>query len=197
MEFFFDANKPKKQKEPYGKLAVQQKMRLAMSFLNPLRPVINEGWSQYGNGKKSKAFGQALRKVIQEAIEGTYPDQMIVPEKVMISMGALPVPVIEDVVRSPGTLEVFFSNSAHPMAKDGDELVLVVISPELGIGAKNDRLWYRKDGRIEVELPVQFEEGSFHAYIYCHNKKKTSYSKSYYLGYLEAMVDQGEGNRLL
>src|SRR5690606_38226497 len=146
MEFFFDAHKPKKQKEPYGKLASQQRMRLAMAFLNPLRPVINEGWSQYGNGKKSKALGQALKKVIQEAVEGTYPDQMIVPEKVMISMGALPMPAIEDVARSSGTLEVYFSNQGHPMAKDGDEFVLIVISPELGIGAKNDRVWYRKDG---------------------------------------------------
>lgn len=188
MEFFFDANKPKKQKDSYGKLASQQKMRLAMAYLNPLRPVINEGWSQYGAGKNSKAFGQALKKVIQEAIEGAYPDQMIVPEKVMISMGPLPLPVMEDVVRSPGKLEVLFSSPVHPMAKDSDELLLIVISPELGIGAKNDQLWYRKDGHIEVELPVQFEEGSFHAYLYCHNKKKTSYSKSFYLGYFEALI---------
>lgn len=190
MEFFFDANIPKKEKEPYGKLASQQRMRLAMAFLNPLRPVINEGWSQYGNGKKSKAFGQALKKVIQEAVAGTYPDQMIVPERVMISMGALPPPAIADVVRSPGILEVFFTNEPHPMARDSDELVLIVISPELGIGAKSDQVWYRKDGRIEVELPPQFEEGSFHAYTYCHNRKKTSYSKSYYLGYFEALLDQ-------
>ncbi|WP_134091178.1 DUF6266 family protein [Olivibacter sp. XZL3] len=183
MEFFFDAHKPKKEKEPYGKLASQQKMRLAMAFLNPLRPVINEGWSQYSDGKKSKAFGQALKKAIQEGIEGAYPDQMLVPGNIMISMGTLPLPAIADVVRSPGTLEVLFTNDPHPMAKDSDELVLIVISPELGIGAKNDQVWYRKDGRIEVELPVQFEEGSFHAYLYCHNKKKSNYSKSYYLGF--------------
>jgi len=187
MEYFYDAHAPKKQKEPYGRLANQQKMRLAMAFLNPLRPVINEGWSQYGNGKKSKAFGQALKKTIQDAIEGTYPNQRVVPEKVMISMGALPLPTIADVVRSPGILEVFFTNDPHPMAKDSDELVLVVISPELGIGAKSDQLWYRKDGRIEVELPPQFEEGPFHAYMYSHNKKRSSYSKSYYLGYFSVI----------
>jgi hypothetical protein len=188
MEFFFDRSKPKKRKEPYGKLATQQRMRLAMAFLNPLRPIINEGWSTYGEGKKSKAFGQALRKVIQDAINGTYPNQMVIPEKVMISMGTLPLPPIADIVRSPTTLEVFCNNQPHPSAKDGDELVLVVISSEIGIGAKNDVICYRKDGHIEVELPVQFTKASFHAYLYCHNKKKTNFSKSYYLGYFEPMA---------
>jgi len=185
MEFFFDKNKPKKQKEPYGKLASQQRMRLAMAFLNPLRPVINESWSSYGEGKKSKSFGQALRKVIQDAVQGNYPNQMIIPEKVMISMGPLPLPSIADIVRSPGTLEILYDNQFHPMANDGDELVLVVINPEMGIGARNDVVCYRKDGRIEVELPPQFEKAIFHAYLYGHNKKKTSFSKSYYLGYFE------------
>lgn len=187
MEFFFDRSKPKKQKQPYGKLASQQKMRLAMAFLNPLRPIINESWGNYGDGKKSKAFGQAIKKVILYAIHGDYPTQMIIPEKVTISLGSLPVPAVTDVVRSPGTLEVFYNNELHPMAKDGDELVLVVFSPEIGVGAKNDIVCFRKDGHIKVELPVQFEEATFHAYLYCHNKKKTNFSKSHYLGYFEPL----------
>jgi len=187
MEFFFDRNKPKKQKDAYGKLASQQKLRLAMAFLNPLRPIVNESWGQYGEGKKSKTFGQALRKVIQDATEGDYPDQHVNPEKVMISMGTLPVPEVTDTVRSPGSLEVRYESLPHPLAKDLDQLVLVVYSPELGMGARNDQTSYRIDGRIEVELPPQFEQGAFHAYLFCHNARKTRFSKSRYLGYFEPM----------
>jgi len=188
MEFFFDKNKPKKQKESYGKLASQQKMRLAMAFLNPLRPIVNESWSKYGDGKKTKAFGQALRKVIQDAIEGNYPDQWVIPERVLISMGALPLSPVTDVARTGNTLTVYFDHQAHPMAKHGDEVVLVVISPEMGIGAKNDRICYRKDRYIAVELPPQFEQSVFHAYLFFHNEKKATYSKSQYLGYFEPEI---------
>ncbi|QNL52316.1 hypothetical protein H8S90_12525 [Olivibacter sp. SDN3] len=185
MEFFYDRNKKKSKKAPYGRLATQQKMRLAMAFLNPLRPIINDTWKNYGDGKKTKAFGQALRKVIQDAITGDYPDQHIVPEKVMISMGTLPLPPIDDVARSTEQLEVFYGNLTHPMAKDGDELALVLINPEMGFGARNDQTCYRKDGHIEVKIPPPFKQHGFYAYLYAHNKKGTQYSKSCYLGYFE------------
>ncbi|GAA4802149.1 hypothetical protein GCM10023231_33860 [Olivibacter ginsenosidimutans] len=188
MEFFFDKHTPKKQKEPYGKLASQQKMRLAMTFLHPLRPIINESWAKYGEGKKTKAFGQALRKVIQDAIEGNYPDQRIIPDRVLISMGTVPLSPITDVVRSEASLEVYFENQAHPMAKDGDEVTIIAYSPDLGIGAKNDQICSRKDGRIEVELPPQFEQGAFHAYLFFRDIKKNNFSKSYYLGYFEPLI---------
>lgn len=187
MEFFYDKSKRKEVKASYGKLASQQKMRLAMAFLNPLRPIINDAWKNYGNGKKSKAFGQALRKVIQDAISGDYPDQVIEPEKVMISMGTLPSPPIDDVAYSKERLEVFFSNRAHPLASDGDELVLVLINPEMGFGARNDQTFYRKDGHIEVELPPQFGQYGFYVYLYAHNRRRTHYSKSHYIGYFEPL----------
>src|SRR5690606_13290446 len=106
MEFFYDRSKPKTKEQSYGKLAVQQRMRLAMGFLNPLRPIIAESWMGAGKGSKSKAFGQALKDLLRSAVEGQYPDQRIAPERVSISMGMLPGIEIGDVVRQPQALEV-------------------------------------------------------------------------------------------
>ena len=182
MEFFYDRSKPKKKEQSYGKLAVQQRMRLAMAFLNPLRPIISESWMIAGKGSKSKAFGQALKDLLRSAVEGQYPNQRIAPERVSISMGMLPGIEIGDVVHQPQALEVYFTSEDNPMAKPGDEVVLVVYSPDAGIGARNTERHTRKDGYIEVELPPQFWEASFHAYLFVHSANKKQYSKSVYIG---------------
>jgi len=182
MEFFYDRSKPKRKEQSYGKLAVQQRMRLAMAFLNPLRPIIAESWMGTGKGSKSKAFGQALKDLLRSAVEGQYPDQRIVPERVAISMGILPGIDIGDVVREPQVLEVFFTSENNPMARPDDQVVVVVYSPEAGIGGRNTEPSTRKEGHIKVELPPQFWDGPFHVYLFVHTANKKQYSKSAYIG---------------
>ena len=186
MEFFYDKRKPKKKEQSYGRLAVQQRMRLAMAFLHPLRPVISESWMSQGKGNKSKAFGQALKALMQGAMDGHYPDQRIAAERVLISTGMLPTVDIEDVVSDGKTLEVYFSSESTPLANGTDEVVLVVYSPEAGIAGKNTEGYLRKGGYIKVTLPPQLRSQPFHAYLFMHNAKKKHFRKSVYLGSLGA-----------
>lgn len=185
MEFFYDRSKPKVKEKSYGKLAVQQRMRLAMAFLNPLRPIIAETWLGYGKGNKSKAFGQALKKLIQDAVEGQYPDQRIVPERVTLSMGMLPAVEINDVVRGEKALEVYFTSEENPLAKAADAVVLVVYSPEAGIGGRNTESYTRNDGCVRVDLPPQLRDTPFHVYLFVHAAGKKQYSKSVYIARME------------
>ena len=185
MDFFYDRTKPKIKEKSYGKLAVQQRMRLAMAFLNPLRPIIAETWLGYGKGSKSKAFGQALKKLIQDAVEGQYPDQRIVPERVTMSMGMLPAVEINDVVRGEKELEIYFSSEANPLAKSSDAVVLVVYSPEAGIGGRNTESYTRSDGYVKVDLPPQLKDTPFHVYLLVHSANKKQYSKSVYIATME------------
>ncbi|SEK64729.1 DUF6266 family protein [Parapedobacter koreensis] len=182
MDFFYDINKPKTNEKSYGKLAVQQRMRIAMVFLNPLRPVIAESWLNQGKGSKKKAFGQALKKLMEDALEGEYPEQRVVPERVSISMGILPAVQISDVIFHEQELEVYFSSAENPMARSNDEVVLVVYSPEAGIAGRNTHSCTRTGGHIVVELPPQLWAAPFHAYLFVHSANKKQYSKSSYLG---------------
>lgn len=184
MDFFYDRSKPKVKEKSYGKLAVQQRMRLAMAFLNPLRHIIAETWLGYGKGNKSKAFGQALKKLIQDAVEGQYPDQRIIPERVAMSIGMLPAVEIEDVVHGEKELEIYFSSQENPLAKTADAVVLVVYSPEAGIAGRNVVGCTRKEGYIRVDLPPQLQATPFHAYLFVHSANKKQYSKSVYIGYI-------------
>src|SRR5690606_39964648 len=59
MDVLYDKNTPKKTKQSYGKLAVQQRMRLAMAFLNPFRPVIAECMLRHGKVSNNIILGQA------------------------------------------------------------------------------------------------------------------------------------------
>lgn len=189
MDLLYDRNKPKSTEKSYGKLAVQQRMRLAMAFLNPLRPVIAEGWLSHGKGSKKKAFGQALKKLMQDALEGDYPDQYVIPERVTISMGILPGLQIEDVVHSQQTLEVYFSSPENPLARANDEVGLVAYSPEGGAAARNTHVCKRAEGYIKVDLPPQLWSEPFHVYLFVHSKSRKQYSKSVYIGQLGPWQD--------
>ena len=182
MDLLYDRNRPKKTAESYGKLAVQQRMRLAMAFLNPLRSVIAESWLGHGKGSKKKAFGQALKKLMQDALEGDYPDQHIIPERVGVSTGILPGLSVDDVVRGEQTLEVYFSSKQTPLARANDEVVLVAYSPQLGVTARNTHLCNRKEEYIKVDLPPQLWSAPFHVYLFVHNASKKQYSKSVHIG---------------
>jgi len=182
MEYFYDASKPKKKEKSYGRLVVQQRMRLAMAFLHPLRPIINETWLLHGNGNKSKAFGLALKKLMQDAIEGQYPAQYVVPSLVTISSGLLPGVDIQDVVVADQQVEVYFSSKDNPLNRSNDEVVLIAYSPELEIGGKNEDLCYRKNNYLKMELPVHFVNNPFHLYLYVRSVNGKQHSKGVYLG---------------
>lgn len=184
MDLLYDRNSPKKTEKSYGKLAVQQRMRLAMAFLNPLRSVIAESWLNHGGGSKKKAFGQALKKLMQDALEGDYPDQHVIPERVGISTGILPGLSVEDVLHSEQTLEVYFSSKETPLARTNDEVVLVVYSPQRGIAARNTHVCKRSEGYIKVDLPPQLWSEPFHVYLFAHGASKKQYSKSVHIGQL-------------
>lgn len=182
MEYFYDGNKPNKKEKSYGRLMVQQRMRLAMAFLHPLRPVINETWLIHGNGNKSKAFGLALKKLMQDAFDGQYPEQRVVPDLVPISSGLLPGVDIQDVVVADQQVEVYFSSEDNPLNRSNDEVVLIAYSPELEMGGKNEDICYRKDNYLKMELPVHFVNNPFHLYLYVHTANDKQFSKSAYLG---------------
>lgn len=182
MDVFYDKSKPKKEEQSYGKLAVQQRMRLAMAFLHPLRPVVAESWLGYGKGNKSKAFGQALKALMQEAIGGHYPDQYVEAARVSISMGILPAVKVAKTELRDNALEVHFSSEQHPLANGTDEVVLVAYCPEAGIAARNTDAYLRTDGHIRVPLPSQLHTQPFHAYLFLQNVRKKQFSKSIYLG---------------
>jgi hypothetical protein len=184
LAFFYDTNKPKQPVKSYGKLAVQQRMRLAMAFMNPLRPIIAETWLHYGKGSRKKAFGQALKKLMQDALEGEYPDQHVIPSRVAISMGILPPVQIEEVLLNKRELEICFSSGESPMAKASDEVVLVAYSPEAGVAGRNTEVCIRAQGHLTVELPPPLWDVPFHAYLFVHSANKRQYSKSQYIGLL-------------
>ncbi|GAA4788900.1 hypothetical protein GCM10023231_16470 [Olivibacter ginsenosidimutans] len=185
MEYFYDGTKPKKKEKSHGKLVVQQRMRLAMGFLHPLRPIIAETWLLQGDGNKSKAFGRALKKLMQDGIEGQYPEQYILPDRVAISLGLLPGVTIEEVAISEQLVEVYFSSNENPLSRNTDEVVLIAYSPELQMAGKNERTYYRKEEYLAMELPVHFADGFFHLYLYVRSAKGNQYSKSIYLGGFE------------
>ncbi len=180
MELFYDRKHKVKATSTYGKLAVQQRMRLAMAFLNPLRPVIAESWLNHGKGSKKKAFGQALKNLMQDALEGDYPDQHVIPSRVSMSMGILPGLMVDDFVREEQTLDVYFSSADVPLADAKDQVVIVVYNPELGIAARNTHVCFRNEGYIQVDLPPQLWTASFHVYLFAHSANKKQYSKSIY-----------------
>ncbi|MDM8173450.1 DUF6266 family protein [Olivibacter sp. 47] len=87
MEWISKIELPKVKKEPNGRLAVQQRFKIAMEFLAPLGKLLQSTYSTRKRGKS--AMGRAMSKVLSGAIEGVYPNQYVNPAKVLLSEGTL------------------------------------------------------------------------------------------------------------
>lgn len=185
MEIIYDQTKPRNTKDSHAKLAAQQRFRMAMAFLNPLRKEIEKTWANYGSGKRSKAFSQALRNTLHQAFEGKYPDQQLIPSRVMLSQGALQKLNPEEAKLDGDEFSVTWASETDERIRMTDEIILIVYSPDKGIVARSTDVVTRRTGQMKAELINLFPEGGFHAYCFCYNARNEQYSKSEYLGYFK------------
>jgi hypothetical protein len=102
--------------------AQREKFALAVSFLSPLRDLINVGYSDKSRTTMT-AFNKAMDDLLAN-IEGVYPDYSIPYDKVQFSKGRVAtVQMTQDV--SAGTINLQWKNRSSVSAKADDQVILV------------------------------------------------------------------------
>jgi len=164
-----------------GRLATQQRFKLAMEFLAPLSGLINRCRLLH---KRKTSMGQAMSQVLHGAIEGEYPEQYVNPAKVQFCKGTLSMPFNMDVVRMDEVICLEYQDllSRLIFGDADDEIIICVYNPELGIAGINDEVATRADGRATIHLPVQLRQASVHVYVLAHSRDWKRFSRSVYLG---------------
>ncbi|WP_188506369.1 DUF6266 family protein [Parapedobacter pyrenivorans] len=177
-------SKGKKSNEVDGRLAIQQRFKVASEFLTPVRKLIHRGFATRMKGKTP--FGRAMSYVLLRAVAGNYPDQYVDPAMVRLSEGVLRNPIRTAVTRQGRTITVeAVSLGGNPVGVNeawDDQLILCAYHPELRVAGINDEKRLREDGSVTLELPPLLQDRPVHLYLMAHDRHERKWSNSCYLG---------------
>ncbi|WP_333851657.1 DUF6266 family protein [Epilithonimonas sp.] len=178
--------KPSK-KEPTEKQLLQQaKFKLAISFLQPLKPIQSQYFGS-GSGVKSRV-NLATSYTINEAMQVVADVPELVYNKVLITKGELTGfqnAVLTTQVGGVLSLE-WEDNSTQGNASATDQVNLVCYCKELKIFEIFEGIVMRSDLMLDVRLPNYCIGKAVDVYAYLNNVRQTTASNSIYLG--EQMV---------
>jgi hypothetical protein len=143
----------------------RQKIAVTMKFLRPLTQLLNIGFKTYTD--KMTAINAAMSYNYHNALQGTYPDNIIDFNNVLISRGPL-TPALNQKVVSMVAGTIIFTwddNSDEADASPLDKSLLVVYNPEKNQAVFFNGLSNRVDGTQPVTVPNSFTGDQVHCYL--------------------------------
>ncbi|MES2827378.1 MAG: DUF6266 family protein [Bacteroidota bacterium] len=169
-------------KQPSVKqLAVRQAMKVVISFLRPMLPVINLGFKYAITGSERNAHNEAVSHNKLNAVTGAYPNLSIDYNKVKVSSGRLERPVSPTVKRVAGGLEFTWDTpELDELMRRRDRTMLAAYFPETKKAAYMINGANRLDGKDFLELTNKMLDHDFEAYIAFLAADMSSVSDSVY-----------------
>lgn len=164
-----------------AQMATRIKMKIAMKFLNPLRPLIMNSWKAK-RGKQVQPFYAALGVLMSAAIKGTYPDLFIRYEEAQLSSGNLPPASDASFLTDKNDLLIGWESIEATFKYEDDEAVVVLYHEEKEAAIIFRERAGRRDGAVLIKLPDGFMKGKLHVYLLFLSHDKKNASLSTYIG---------------
>lgn len=171
------------QKEPSEKQLLQQdKFRIAVTFLQPLKSIQSLYFGS-GSGVKSRV-NLATSYTISEAIQVVADVPELVYSKVLITKGELSgFQNAAVAMQAGGVVEISWEdNSTQGNASAGDQVSVVCYCKDLKDFQIFEGIAVRSDLSVTVTLPNFCVGKPIEVYIYLNTEKQTFASNSFYLG---------------
>ena len=175
---------PRKSNRPPTEAQKAQRLKLSMaiSFLSPVSDLVNTGFTS--DAVKKSGFNVATSHIIQQAIEGQYPDFTINFSRVLISSGNLTgawnTSTQSD---TPGSLTVSWTdNSGAGSATSSDQAVILVYDAGLKKCVYTMGGAGRNLGSHTLHLPSEFSGATVDVWIAFRSADTKSISTSIYAG---------------
>ncbi|WP_257667475.1 DUF6266 family protein [Parapedobacter tibetensis] len=163
-----------------------QRMRfgMAVSFLQPMKSLLRIGFNDRARGRNT-GFNQGLRRFVNQAVVGEYPDLQIDYSQVSLSRGALEKLIgLSAVSDTPNMVAIHWANLHDPASESAfadDQLIVVLYNRTEDIFTSN-RSAVRQDETLQLELPSAFVGHEFHIWVFARHREGVEVSTSQYAG---------------
>ncbi|KNB60605.1 hypothetical protein AR686_09870 [Chryseobacterium aquaticum subsp. greenlandense] len=177
--------KPSSRPPSEKQLLQQNKFKLVISFLQPLRNIQSRYFGS-GSGSKSRV-NMAASYTISEALQVTADVPSLVYNKILITKGDLTgFQNVTASVQSGNQISLSWEdNSLQGNASLTDSISIVCYGEELGRFEILESLALRPDLSVDVTLPADFNGKAMEVYAFISNEMQISASTSFYLGQLQ------------
>lgn len=174
--------KPSKKPATLGQLAQRAKFALAVSFLRSIKPLLNLGFSDKMQGRKT-GYNRALQLMMGQAITGEYPDYTVDYAEVVLAQGGLnpaPSAVLEQT--APGQLALHWDAITNRYTAFADDEVVVVV---YNVSKRFMNVYdgtERSAGSMEIDVPVSFVGDELVAWAFMVHRDGEKTSDSVFAG---------------
>lgn len=156
------SNKPKS----LAQLDQQARFATAVKFLQPVKDLLNLGFSSQTKGRAS-GYNMAVKHVLENAIAGVYPDYEIDYTKAMFSKGGLAAPVAAEVTVDTGYLVLTWSGDLNPHnGFSDDEVTVLIYDPVNDIYLSGPMGILRPEGEMIIPVPSAYLGNTVHVYMF-------------------------------
>lgn len=165
-----------------GTETVRMKFTKARKFLNPVNYILQMGYASCKN--KKPAIGRAMSAILQSAMVGTYPDIAVDPAKAKLSSGVKTALRVYSVGRQGADITLTWDPVTERIRREewDDGIILCAYAVAQELAAINEQEALRQDGKLQLQLPEGMEKLPVHLYLIVHDREKTNFSDSQYLG---------------
>ncbi len=175
--------KNRKNKKTPAQLAQQKRFALAVSFLRPLKEIIDEGFRFVAKRKKRFVypFNLAMSQVLKVAISDQAGVPSLDPQKAWLSDGNLPGLLVLDVTIEGSRIRVSYTSFASFCAWD-DHVRLIAYQVKEGVAIRSQSLALRSEKQVSLDIPESLIGKELLLYILCNERDGLKYARSQYLG---------------
>lgn len=168
-----------------AQLAQQAKFALAVSFLSPIKDLLNLGYSDHLLGK-STGYNKALQYALSHAISGEYPDLEVDYSAVVVSRGPLSnlMGVSWQETSAREIRLSWFPETNRFNAFADDSVIFLFYNKEKKFFNLIES-GTRADGVLELTLPDAYEGDHLVGWVFAGHRDGVKTSTSMYLGELE------------
>lgn len=181
---FYLRSRPRKSRKPptAKQLEVRARLALVMRFLKPLKEIIYEGFSnkQLNIGKMS-SMNAASSHLLNQGLEGSYPDMAINPAAVRLSRGNLVGLANVQLHPYPDRIDMtWLATATHYNGYSDDWVRLVCYNPAERSVVVNEAI--RSEGALTVDVSEEPPGSELLLYCYVADRDGKQFSTSQFLG---------------
>lgn len=168
-----------------AQLEQRAKFALAISFMRPIKDVVNLGMADRKQTKLS-GYNLALSRLLNQAVVGTYPSFSIDYSKVEISQGGLNQLNSAVMAIDAGVVKITWKSVLNKFNSFADDEVIVLLyNASKSMFMVYDEL-SRAGESCLPEMDETFSGDELHGWIFAHDRDVKSISPTNYLGQLVA-----------